>query len=650
MLINRNTLRNGAEKALHCRYLLAAIAFLVIVLLRLHGSSIGVYDRILADQPASQGSTNILGESRDIRSDEWAVQTPFYLAQSESSSFYPVVNKNLSLDGQNMILSYNAPVWDITALAKPVNWGFLLLGRDYGLSWYWGLKLLLLLLLSYELCMILTKRNRLLSVLGSLLITFAPGTQWWFMQHVGDLLLFLQAIVVTFYYYLKFHESLLRRVGMGVLFSLASVGFALVLYPAFQVPFGYLGLALLILIATDFRGRLKLDKADILIAAGAVLIIGGLLLHAVMISKDAIIATLQTVYPGKRISFGGGAGLPSINQFLTNIFLPYKDVTFRNDCEVAGFFNFLPVVLLAFPLFIAKKRGGRVEGLKYGITLAAISVFCVLYVLLPFPQLFAKVTLLSYTTNNRMLLVYGLAAAYLTIWAAGSLSRGRQSGRLYAALVSLALAVFYLATVLCSPMKDYMPLWAYLLLIVVLAAAAYLMLRGKKRGFAAVMTLVILIAGLPVNPLAQGSSAIYGKSLSYRVQQIRKTDGQAVWVSDSAVMGSFLQANGVKSLSGVNFYPDLRQWALIDPTGRYNKVYNRYAHIAFKPVSGKSEFVLRQADSYIVDISPMDMKKLHVKYILAKHDYNKFPALSGRFKQIYGADKDGFRIFEVNYT
>ena len=131
-------------------------------------SSIGCYHYLFKNQSAKVETTTILGMSRSIRSDEYMVHTPYYKK----------ISKQMSLSGQDMIIGYNSPVKDISLLAKPLTWGYVLLGNEYGLSWYFSLKIILLILISYEFVMILTKNNKKVSVMGALLIAYSPAIQW----------------------------------------------------------------------------------------------------------------------------------------------------------------------------------------------------------------------------------------------------------------------------------------------------------------------------------------------------------------------------------------------------------------------------------------------------------------------------------------
>nr|WP_138990721.1 hypothetical protein [Clostridium arbusti] len=344
-----------SNRILKYRYVIGLVIFIILVLFKIHGSSIGEWQNFVTTNVEKNYKTNLFGKSRPIRSDEWNVQTPYFLAQSMSNDKFPVINKNITPSGQNMIISYNAPVKDISILAKPFNWGFLLLGKDYGLSWYWCMKIILLFLLSFEVCMIITKQNKMVSILGAFWITLSPSVQWWFMQHVGDLVFYMEAIIVTFYYIIKNFNRIKLKIIFSLLFSLSCVGFALVVYPALQIPLAYLCIAFMILIVTDYKYKIKFKFTDTIILIATVMVILLMLLHVIIISKEDIKILLSTSYPGKRISTGGDLTFYFINLYLTNIFLPYKDITFLNNCEVSSFINFLPVVILILPVLIDKK-------------------------------------------------------------------------------------------------------------------------------------------------------------------------------------------------------------------------------------------------------------------------------------------------------
>ena len=141
------------------RFVLGAALFAVCVALKLHGSSIGVWNNYIASAPSpSPYQFPILGVPRPIRSDEWDVFTP--LAMSQQYTGYAAVNDIACAWPTNMLTTYNQPVWDLTAIAKPFYWGYLLLGSEYGLSWFWCGRLIALFLVTSEMFLLITGQKK----------------------------------------------------------------------------------------------------------------------------------------------------------------------------------------------------------------------------------------------------------------------------------------------------------------------------------------------------------------------------------------------------------------------------------------------------------------------------------------------------------
>ena len=54
-----------------------------------------------------------------------------------------------------------------------------------------------------------------------------------------------------------------------------------------------------------YSKKVSWDLLDVVLIGGAVLFIGGVMVHFWLTSKDALLASLNTLYPGKRVSTGG---------------------------------------------------------------------------------------------------------------------------------------------------------------------------------------------------------------------------------------------------------------------------------------------------------------------------------------------------------
>ncbi|WP_242874844.1 DUF7657 domain-containing protein [Clostridium pasteurianum] len=639
-------MKNIFNTIIKFRYLLALLILILGVASDFNFSSIPAWEQYVPQ--INNATSKILGQTRYIRTDEWVVQTPMYMAQVMDKDHFPVYNKNIGLSGQNMILNYNAPTRDITVLSKPFNWGFLLLGKGYGLSWYWFSKLLLYLLLSYEMCFIITKGNKGISVLGSLWITFSPAVQWWFMQHIGDLVLYFEAIIVTYYYFLKNSNNTLRRILLAFAFALSCIGFALVLYPAVQVPLFYLGIIFMIVLFIDLKKDLILEKKDVLIIILSFAFIFFNLIHFYLISKDSIKILLNTTYPGKRVSVGGNLSFFALNTFLINVLLPFKNSTYLNNCEVSSFYNFLIPLIFCIPVLIKKK----VKDLKLGIALIIFILFQAFYMLWGIPVFLSKITLFSYVTEQRLLAIYSLTSLYLSIWALNLLYKKRYFNFIFCAVISLITTIIYYFSIFYSPFKTYVSPKYYYIILLIFFVLSFLLLYGKKNYFIGLMAILVLISGITVNPLTKGVNSIYNNNLSKNIVSISKKSPNANWISiddTNGTMGAFIYANGAKCLNGVNFYPDLAEWKLLDKTGSQNNIYNRYSHFSFSLTDKKTYFTLVAPDSTHVFINTKDIKKLKIKFILSKNNLDSYSDSSIKFSKIYSDKVNKYSIYKLIY-
>jgi hypothetical protein len=372
-----------------------------------------------------------------------------------------------------------------------------------------------------------------------------------------------------------------------------------------------------------------------------------MLLNLFLLIKNSIGPMTQTVYPGKRISQGGDTPPYYFNMFLTNPFLSHDTQTDINACEFSSCFNFLPAVLLSIPI-IAKRR--KNVSLKFGIALSIYSVFFALYMAFPFlPKTIAKITLLSYVTGARSMIVYSFSAMLLSIWALSLLSREKCIGKAYAAVVSLAVGATYVSTVFLG-LRDVLRLRQWVGVILIFVVLNYLLLRGKKYVFSAIMVLVVLYSGITVNPVNIGVGAITNNQLSREIREVDQKNQGVNWL---AVGGDYantlIYANGAVSLGGINNYPDLTKWKAIDPDGKFSNVYNRSAHITYGITEDKTSFDLIAPNSFSVSVTTADLKKLNVQFIVSNEPLSNFDDSTAAFTELYKPDAKNFSIYKVNY-
>lgn len=647
------------------RYVIALFALICSVSLNLNGSSIanwnnfGVRETVSGVQSETktvddyQGfqklklwvpslyrtDDTIIGSPRPIRSDEWLVQTPFYLSQVKTGNHF--TNKSYQVTGQNMMLAYNVSSWHISTIGKPFNWGFLFLGASRGLSWYWSFKIIAMLLLAYEFAMILTSRRKLLSAVSSFWITFTPTVQWWFMQHLGDVVFFSLLIMVSIYHYFN-SEKKVFKILMAINLIIALIGFPLIIYPAFQVPFAYIILLFTVIQFFKALRNKKVTLFDVIVITLTLFV--SLTIDALTIyqSWDAISATLHTVYPGKRISVGGEYTWKNLSDFLFNIVLPFKVPQVSNQVELSSSFNFLLYILLILPFVIKRKD---INKNIFGIVLVVYSLMLMLYSIVGIPTVLSKLTLFSYVPFSRSWQSMSVIAVFASIWFISFIWDKLERVKLTKILPSLFIVtILYLYRGLTDDIyKNYLGRFTSVILIVIMLIAFICILYRKKRIFYPIMLVIITVSGLTVNPLTHGIAAIENKLLSHEVESIVGKNPNAIWMSDSTNLYHFVQMFGAKSIDGVRFYPDRQLMSKIDKQNQYEDVWNRYAHLKYSLTNENTSMTTPVPDNVNINLNINELKDLNVKYILTTRDLNK--EFGSSFTEIY-QDNDNNRIFE----
>ncbi|EOI04946.1 hypothetical protein UAY_00718 [Enterococcus moraviensis ATCC BAA-383] len=639
----KHQLSAAIDRLIKARFLIALALFIFILVFKIHGSSINMWDQYVSDYTEDGDKQGvILGKPRPIRSDEWMVQTPYSLSQTQTG--LKGHNEVITIDGQDMVIGYNSPALNLATLAKPFTWGYVLLGKERGLSWYWGLKLIGLMLLSFEIGLILTKRNKYLALLTSVWIPFSAAIQWWFVSPVGDLVFFTFGFLVGIYNYFYYHENKRWRVLFSLLASICASGFILVLYPALQVPFGYLILFFLIAFFIDLRHKVKLDKFDVFSIGLAVFITGLIVSVSLITSWDSLMGVLHTIYPGNRVSVGGDFAKKDIFLFLTNWKMQFQDVVYSNNSELSSFYHFFFVIVLVSPWLFYKKIKENI----YGFLLFMFSLFNLVWMSVRFPTIFAKVTLWSYVPEERAYLAFSFSAILLSIWfiqfiwEQKKLSLVSQVG-----IIGINLGLYFFA-LYKGNLRLYLSKLDIIMILLFAGLLIVLLLNKRKYLFSILLVGIVLFTGSGVNPVARGVDAVYEKKIAQTVMEIEKKDPNQVWAGER-MMHAYLPMLGVHTFNGTAFTPNLESWKPLDPTGKYEDVYNRYSHIYVEIGNNKPQFELLNADAFVVRLGLESLKKYNIKYLVTYETIDTLATETIQLKQLYGPDTNNAYIYQVIY-
>lgn len=637
------------------RYLFALIAFVFCVMFKLHGSSVGVFNGVFPDKIDNGISSQVIGEARALRSDEYNVQLPYYFSQYYNN--YSLSSQQMSLAGQDMIIGYNAPVKDITMIAKPFTLGYILFGNEIGLSWYWCSKLILFLLVAYEAFSIMTKNNKKLSVLGSFLVVFSPAMQWWFSPHMYDVFFWSTSLYVLGYYFFVARDKWFKWL-ITILSLCGIVGFVIALFPSLQVALGLIALSVLIVTLVRDKEIITFKKNDISRIIIVVIGVGLILGRYAFGSLEEIILLNSTVYPGNRISTGGGATLEMFFFDITNLLTPYKDINILNNCEISRFFHLGMLFLLYFPFMLYKWKKNNYKksyNMAIGILLIITIIIEVIFLVIGFPEWLAKITLFSYI--NRMNLVYSFSALLFTIWSIDAISKNKELQNIrYGTVCLVIFALLYYKSIAPSSFEyigtitniSWVPKVFFIFVIGIFILIGILVFINNMEMSAYLLIALTIFSTWTINPIVKGTSAITNNKIYPTIQEIVNKD-DSNWLS----IGTMLEQNylitvGAKCLNAVNFYPDYGKWKLIDPELKNDYFYNRYIHMLVNLTNEETKYTLVTPDCIQIDLSVSDLQKWDVTYLLSTVDISEL-LVSNNIKYNMSKGDSTHFIYKLDY-
>lgn len=634
------------------RFYIAIAIFIIAVICEYSGSSIGVYNEVLQGESTGTYFTPVLGKYRSIRSDEWVVNTPIFTSQAvDEDSKFAYYNDNLRGTTTDMFSVVAPAVLDILTVGKPFNIGYLLLGASRGLSVLWAGKWIALMLVSFEFCMLITDRKKIVSACGMLLIVFSAATQWW---NMTDVLLWGMLALVLVDKYLKTDKLKTKIIcALGIFVSVVSYVF--IMYPAWQVPFILIYIAIFISLCIKNRKNYKICKKDILIIAMVIMAIVGIGIRYLYMSSDALQATMNTDYPGSRFEIGGD-GLKVIVSYVYSFLFPYFNVD--NPCEFAGMISFYPIPMILAIIYLIRNKDRKTH-MGFFIPLLILSTIFSIFVLFRTNELFAKITLLYMSPARRLAVPLGFIQILLLVYLLGINNKETKLMKDDIAKVAAILfnIIIFSLAVKTAPVNLLGALKSYCCgLILVIFLYLILTMNNEKNKKLLLIGLagMTIITGATVNPIQKGISVLTDKPLAKQVREIVINDSENnLWITDNTnfYIPNYLLASGAKVINSTNVYPnfDLFKTVLSEEdfgNSDIRKIYNRYAHITMEITKNENKVELIYQDSIRLKLTPDKIKELGIKYIVSVRDIREFNTETVNFEQIY--NEQGISIYKVN--
>lgn len=614
------------------RYFLGIIVFLILVICGFHGSSIGIYDSIIEPSKSVNYSKPILGINRGIRGDEWAVSSLHNLSQGASINEFSIINKTMMGGISNPVNLYpKLPTKTLSVLLTPKLIGFLFLPLNNAFSFYWYFDYFILFFVSFEFFMLLTKKNKVFSLVGTFLTVFSPVVQWW--ESTSILWSGMLAIVV----FSKFLKSNCwkKKILLSFLIGYAGSVYIMDLYPAWLITYGYFFLGIVIWLMIINKNNYGIKDILLLILI-MILTITFFLFPIFKNSKEVYLLITNTVYPGARFSVGG-EGWKNLFNYITSLFLPYID--FTNASEAAQYMSFFPIpLILGIKYIYINYRNHKIDPLLNILVL--FSVLLSIWHFIPLPHFIAKITLLHMSTPARSQVVVGFMNLVIMIICLSNYTDLNKNRGKYVINFIIVMAIIFIGLYVIHTNYSFVNKKIVIFSLLFLFPISFYILNNEnKKMIVWGLIFLSLVSGVPVHPLNKGLNVIYDKPVSRKIRQIVKSDKNAVWatIGTTYYVQNYVLANGAKVLNSTNYYPNHELWNTIDKNGKYDEIWNRYAHMTINlSSSDKTDVQLLYGDHIIVNLIPQDVCQLKISYLLSNaHNLNKQKNSFLKLKKIY---------------
>ncbi len=627
-----------------------AASFLLLVATGITGSSLQL---ALQGSPITRDDAiHWAGAPREIRSDEWRVLTPMAIGQFNHQPRFPVINRNVGIDGQNMLVigMTGVPVAHISALAKPATWGFFAFDLRRALAWDWWFPFFGCFAALWLLLMRLARIDWRVAAVLAIGVSAAPYSiaySGWPAYAVA----FAAFAVVCAGAALRERRSLVAMLA-GVLLGLSAAGFVLVLYPAWQVGLAYLlGPVALAAFLSDRRG-LSFDGPQLAAVAIALIVSSALLFAWWSDARDAIAAIGATVYPGQRTSVVGGDIDPwFLIKGLMSPVTMYTNSNLMNQSDAGSFvYVLLPLTVAIVFGWTAARRIDAVSAVILAFVAVALT-----YMYVGFYPALAERSLWGRTISFRLDLALGLAQALLLarlIAAQRDLESGagRWANRVAivtAGATSLAAAATF--RLLPAQLADMISPAIVVLSCAALGVVAYLLLTRRAVTAVAIHGAWMVATALPFNPIGQAPTELV---MAPGLDRVATGDRQRIAIVGEHTWMVTAVAAGQPVVNTVMYYPQQSLWKRLDPAGEQRSVYNRYQHLLIEPgelpAAGHSFRIESQRPDAVrltVDAQRFDFRLLGASGVLAPERFAA--ALGGNATLEREAGQDGWVLFRV---
>jgi hypothetical protein len=573
----------------------------------------------------------IAGVPREIRTDEWYVQTVWAIAQVEQG--LPAVNRTFPDGGMDATIPQDLPRNDLSVAFRPHLWGFLFLDTDRAFAFKWWALVVAMLSAIWVLAIHVLPRRPIVAALLTTGFYFSPFFQWWFLATTIWPVVWAAVAMVAVMVALR-SPSRVARWLWATLAGFLAVVVAMGIYVPFIVPVALVVVAFGIgAIATWHRLRARTIAARLVPLAVAHLAGGVVVASWLLGRQETVAAFLSTAYPGERLTPTGSAGLLDAASVLASSFsgslMDHGGLLGLNSSEASTFFLFgiFSVPVAVWSIIRLRRRGRPLPWVL--VAMIGVTLVFLAFMFVPGWDAVAHLLGLDRTIPGRVRIGLGLASLVTVLFLVRTLDEYRVRAPWPVALLGAAgflLTQLALAVALGIVVPESLAAaWTWWILAAVGTAALILLARRRVALAAALFCLVGVVGGAGVNPWYLGVYDLRDTAVSMAVTEVDH-DRPGTWVGvGGRLTTAVLLESGVEAYNGFQGAPSAEMWDDIDPDEEYAYEWNRLAGVSWTSGTGEPVVSNPAPDQILVSFdSCAPFAQSRVDYVLSDD-----PALAG---------------------
>ena len=334
----------------------------------------------------------VAGTPRGHRSDEWGVATP--LTQATVNNDFQRFNQT-SIYKEDLRSVFSMPIYDWGMIFKPNMWGYLAFPPAYAFSLY-HYSFIFLFFVGFALFFQFLGSRPIESFLLSSALFFTGYMQFWWTTF-GQLSSFFPWLFLL----LVWNKPSIWIRAVFLYWMAAICMLSAHFYPPLFIQFAFVALILIF----SLKPQLVTLKFCLLFGISVVTAAATAYLYL----RDPLMAMLPTIYPGQRMSSGGGESLRmTLSQFFPLINLDNFRPLFRVNTPESGVISSLLFIIILFFLDYKKTFQQRTIPTYPILILSGALIICYLWMFVDLPAWVGRPLLWSRVDPHRMYFTSGM--------------------------------------------------------------------------------------------------------------------------------------------------------------------------------------------------------------------------------------------------